>query len=58
MRMSGIRWAIVVLAALIAGCGSNGVKPGLPADMTPQAGNPTPDMNPDPKPAPVDAAKK
>jgi len=58
MWKSGIRWAVVVLASLVAGCGSSGVKPGLPEDMTPQAGNPTPDMGPAPKGAPADAAKK
>lgn len=55
---TGIRWAVVVLACLVAGCGSGGVEPGLPSDMAPQPANPTPDMNPDPKPASADAAKK
>jgi hypothetical protein len=58
MRKFRICWAVVVLACLVAGCGSSGIETGLPSDMKPQASNPTPDMGPSPNTPPADAAKK
>jgi hypothetical protein len=58
MRKSVIRWAVMVLACLAAGCGSGGIETGLPKDMSPQQGaNPTPDMGPSPNAAPATPKK-
>ena len=48
MHRHPIRWSLVLVACLFAGCGpASGIQPGIPKDnMTPV--NPTPDMAPNP----------
>jgi hypothetical protein len=54
MLRSPFRWSLILATSILAGCGSSGIQPGIPAD-TAAPFNPTPDMGPNP---PVPAAKK
>lgn len=59
MFRSSICAFLVFVACAIAGCGSSGIQPGMPADAPATPVNPTPDMGPAPSttPAPADAKK-
>jgi hypothetical protein len=48
-------WSLVLATCVLAGCGANGLQPGIPADTNTPPYNPTPDMGPNP---PVAPAKK